>query len=80
MRIVFAFVFGIFITVFIYQSFIVYQLRNTVKEDHVNLTSVIEFLNSQIKAMQDRQNPQIKTPVLNVQSTTTTSARSNPVK
>ncbi len=49
------FVIGVFLTVFVYQAFTIYQLRSVVVEDHTNLTQVVNFLNSQIQASQAQQ-------------------------
>lgn len=54
------FVLGAFLTVFVYQAFTIYQLRSVVAEDHVNITQVVNFLNTQIQAAQGQQQQPVK--------------------
>ena len=49
------FMLGIFLAVFCYQAYTIYQLRSVVAGDHANLTSVVNFLNTQIQASQQAQ-------------------------
>ena len=54
-----AFVLGVILTVFIYQAVTVYQLRSQTEVDHATLTQVVNFLNSQLQAAQ--QKPVVQT-------------------
>ena len=64
------FLLGVFIAVFGFQAYTIYQLRAVANEDHVVLTQVVNFLNDQIRLAQSGQAAQ-------AQKTTTTKTPSN---
>lgn len=58
-----AFITGVLLTVFVYQAFTIFQLRNQIANDHTTLVQVVDFLNQNIqqaqqKAVQGNQNSQ----------------------
>ncbi len=46
------FTLGVFLAVFIYQAFTIYQLRSVVASDHAAVNQIVGFLNTQIQAAQ----------------------------
>ena len=51
-----AFVLGIILTVFVYQSFTIYELRTQVSNDEVTLNQIVTYLNQSIQQAQQSVN------------------------
>lgn len=73
------FLLGVFIAVFGFQAYTIYQLRAVANEDHIVLTKVVNFLNDQIRLAQSAQAAQSaqpqKAPIKTTSNSTSTTSK-----
>ncbi len=74
------FTLGVFLTVFVYQAYTIYQLRSVVASNQATLSQVVGFLNTQIQGSQTTQPGQATRPTNTTVNTSTSAASSSAKK